>query len=117
MGEDKKNKSPILQEIRRILADGIKRIDNDECNEDYAYGMMSRFNAESKGFFDKKSFVNYDKAMRIVGIRQRTKFKEMCNEHHIEMNYVNNQPVGFLRTEIEGLRDKLREENKRKTEV
>ena len=115
--ESPKPKSPILQEIRRILADGIKRIDNDECNEDYAYGMIARFNAESKGFFDKKSFVNYDKAMRIVGIRQRTKFKEICNEHHIEMNYVNNQPVGFRRTEIEDLVIKLREENKKKTEV
>ena len=41
----------------------------------------------------------------------------MCDKHHIEMNYVNNQPVGFLRTEIEGLKDKLRDENKKKTEV
>ena len=113
--DEKKNKpkSPILQEIRRILADGIKRIDNDECNEDYAYGMMSRFNAESKGFFDKKSFVNYDKAMRIVGIRQRTRFKEMCDAYGIEQKTINNQKVGFLRTEIEDLRDKIREENKR----
>lgn len=115
--EADKPKSPILQEIRRILADGIRRIDNDECNEDYAYGMMSRFNAESKGFFDKKSFVNYDKAMRMMGIRQRNKFKELCEMHNIQMNYVNNQPVGFLRTEIEDLKDKLREENKKKTKA
>lgn len=111
--EADKPKSPILQEIRRILADGIKRIDNDECDESQVYGMMARFNAESKGFFDKKSFVNYDKAMRMTGIRQRNKFKEMCDKHHIEMNYVNNQKVGFLRTDIEDLKDKLREENKR----
>lgn len=115
--ESNKPKSPILQELKRILTDGVKRIDDNECDEEQVYRMMSRFNAESKGFFDKKSFVNYDKAMRIVGIRQRTKFKEICNEHHIEMNYVNNQPVGFLRTEIEELKDKLREENKKKTEV
>ena len=115
--ESPKPKSPILQEIRRILADGIKRIDNDECNEDYAYGMMSRFNAESKGFYDKNSFVNYDKAMRMTGIRQRNNLKETCTEHHIEMNYVNNQPVGFRRTEIEDLVIKLRDENKKKTEV
>ena len=115
--ESPKPKSPILQEIRRILADGIQRIDNDQCNEDYAYGMIARFNAESKGFFDKKSFVNYDKAMRMMGIRQRNKFKELCEKHHIEMNYVNNQPVGFLRTEIEELKDKLREENKKKTKA
>ena len=108
--ESDKPKSPILQELKRIFTDGIKRIDNNECDESQVYGMMSRFNAESKGFFDKNSFVNYDKAMRMTGIRQRNKFKETCNEHHIEMNYVNNQPVGFLRTEIEDLAKRLREE-------
>ena len=108
--ESDKPKSPILQELKRIFTDGIKRIDNNECDESQVYGMMSRFNAESKGFFDKNSFVNYDKAMRMTGIRQRNKFKETCNEHHIEMNYVNNQPVGFLRTEIEDLAKRLRED-------
>ena len=78
---------------------------------------MARFNAESKGFFDKKSFVNYDKAMRITGIKQRTKFKETCDIYHVEQKTINNQKVGFLRTEIEGLKDKLRDENKKKTEV
>ena len=75
--------------------------------------MMARFNAESKGFFDKKSFVNYDKAMRITGIKQRTKFKETCDDYGIEQKTINNQKVGFLRSEIEDLKEKLREENKR----
>jgi hypothetical protein len=78
---------------------------------------MSRFNAESKGFFDKHSFVNYDKAMRIVGIKQRNAFKEACDRYHIEQKVINNQKVGFLRTEIEDLKDKLREENKKKTDA
>lgn len=115
--ESDKQKSPILQELKHILTDGIKRIENDECDEAKVYGMMSRFNAESKGFFDKHSFVNYDKAMRIVGIKQRNTFKEACDKHHIEQKVINNQKVGFLRTEIEDLKDKLRYENKKKTEV
>lgn len=115
--ESPKPKSPILQEIRRILADGVKRIDDNECDEEQVYRMMSRFNAESKGFFDKNSFVNYDKAMRIVGIKQRNAFKETCDRYHIEQKVINNQKVGFLRTEIEGLRDKIRNENKKKTEA
>lgn len=115
--ESTKPKSPILQELKRILTDGVKRIDDNECDEEQVYRMMSRFNAESKGFFDKQSFVNYDKAMRIVGIKQRNTFKEACDRHHIEQKVINNQKVGFLREEIEGLRDKLKDENKRKTEV
>lgn len=110
--ESDKPKSPILQELKRILTDGVKRIDDNECDEEQVYRMMSRFNAESKGFFDKHSFVNYDKAMRIVGIKQRNAFKETCDRYHIEQNVINNQKVGFLRTEIEDLAQRLREEGK-----
>lgn len=103
---------PFLKQIYTILDFGKQLIEEDKCSEEEAYKMLSKFNAESKGFFDKHSFVNYDKAMRMTGIRQRNKLKEMCDKHHIEMNYVNNQPVGFLRTEIEDLAKRLREEGK-----
>ena len=107
--QDFKDK-PFLKQIYTILDFGKQLIEEDKCSEEEACKMLSKFNAESKGFFDKKSFVNYDKAMRMTGIRQRNKFKEMCDKHNIEMNYVNNQPVGFLRTEIEDLAKRLREE-------
>lgn len=112
--ESDKPKSPILQELKRIFTDGIKRIDNNECDESQVYGMMSRFNAESKGFFDKNSFVNYDKAMRITGIKSRNKFKETCNEHHIEQKVINNQKVGFLKSDIENLAKRLKNSRKQK---
>ena len=105
---------PFLKQIYTILDFGKQLIEEDKCSEDEACKMLSRFNAESKGFFDKKSFVNYDKAMRIVGIKQRTKFKETCDIYHVEQKTINNQKVGFLRTEIEDMRDKIREENKKK---
>lgn len=102
--ESHKPKSPILQEIRRILADGIRRIDNDECSEAQAIGMMSRFNSESKGFIDKKSTVNYDEAMRMLNIYNRNKFQQLCKNHGIEQVRINNQPCGFLVSEIESLK-------------
>lgn len=108
---------PFLKQIYTILDFGKHLIEEDKCSEEEACKMLSRFNAESKGFFDKNSFVNYDKAMRIVGIKQRNTFKDACDRHHIEQKVINNQKVGFLRTEIEGLKDKLRDENKKKTEV
>ena len=74
--------------------------------------MISRFNAESKGFFDKKSFVNYDKAMRIMGIRNRNEFKAVCDANNITQRTINNQKVGFLRSEIESLAERLRNERK-----
>ena len=67
--------------------------------------MISRFNAESKGFVDKHSTVNYDKAMRILGIKNRNEFKKLCDENCIGQVKINNQPCGFLRTEIESLKN------------
>lgn len=103
---------PFLQELRRILVDGLRRIDNDECSEAHAKGMLSGFNAESKGYYNDDSFKNYDEAMRITGIKSRERLREACTENRIEQKRINNQKVGFLRYEIEYLATILR--NKRK---
>ena len=104
METPKQPKSPILQELRRILVDAIKRIDADECSESQALGMLSRFNAETKGFVDKHSTVNYDEAMRMLGIKNRNVFKALCDVHDIKQVRINNQAVGFLVSEIESLK-------------
>lgn len=106
-----KKLSPILAELRRILLDGVKRIDNDECNEAQAMGMLNGFNSESKGFYNKESFVNYDRAMKKLGIKTRNTFKDICEAYGIEQKTINNQKVGFLKSEIEYLATIL---NKRK---
>lgn len=103
---------PFLKELRRLLADGVERIDRDECSEAHAKGMLSGFNAESKGYYNEDSFKNYDKSMKIVGIKDRTKFKEECDSHGIKQKTFNNKKVGFLKYEIEYLATILR--NKRK---
>ena len=64
----------------------------------------------------KDSLVNYDKAQKILGIRTRNKFKDICDKYHIEQKTINNQPVGFLRTEIEDLKVQL-ELEKEKADV
>ena len=89
-------------------------IDNDECSEAEAAAMLSRFNSESQGFYDTHSLVNYDKAGKILGIKNRNKIKELCDANGIKQQRLNNQPVGFLRSEIEALQTKLRNEQKKK---
>ena len=101
---------PILAELRRIFVEGIRRIDNDECSDSYAMGMISRFNAESKGFYDKDSLVNYDKAMKILNVKNRNKFNDLCKRYHIEQKHLNNMPVGLLKAEIEDLAVRLSKE-------
>lgn len=89
-------------------------IDNNQCSEAEAAAMLSRFNSESQGFYDADSLVNYDKAMRILGVKNRNTFKQICDKNHIEQKKLNNQSVGFLRSEIEDLRNRIRNEQKEK---
>ena len=97
------SKSPILMYARRVLQDAIERIDRDECSEEAVAHMLAHTNAESKGFFTRESFVNYDEAGRILGIGNRTTLKATLDSHGVKMQRVNNQRVGFLRSEVEGL--------------
>lgn len=106
-----KEKPAILKYLRSLLLHAVEMIDNDQCSEADAMSMISRFNAESKGFYDKTSLLNYDEAMEMLGIRNRNKFKDICRLHCIEQVKLNNMSVGFKRTEIEDLAYRLRKEN------
>lgn len=64
---EKKDKPPILKYLRSLFVHAIEMIDNDQCSEADAMSMISRFNAESKGFYDKTSLLNYDEAMEKAG--------------------------------------------------
>lgn len=108
-------KTPFLKHLRQILVDGIRRIDSGECDEGSAMAMIGRYNAESKGFVDDKSTVNYDEAMRITGIKSRNTFKALCEVNHINQVKINNMNVGFLRSQIEDLAYRLRENNRKGT--
>ena len=101
---------PFLKTIRGILSHGIQMIDNDECDEARAMSMVARYNEETKGYYSKNSFVNYDKAMRIIGIKNRNDFKAICEANNVTQKTINNQKVGFLRSEIESLSERIRNE-------
>jgi hypothetical protein len=105
------SKSPIIKQLIHILKDALRRAENDECSEAEVYAMLNRFNAESKGYIDKDSTMNYDEAMEMLGIRNRNKFKDICRLHCIEQVKLNNMSVGFKRTEIEDLAYQMRKEN------
>ena len=106
-----KEKPAILKYLRSLLLHAVEMIDNDQCSEADAMAMIGRFNAESKGFYDKTSLLNYDEAMEMLGIRNRNKFKDICRINSIEQVKLNNMSVGFKRTEIEDLAYRLKTTN------
>lgn len=96
-------KSPIKEEALRFI-DGIRnRIVSDQCNEDEIMYFMGKANAHSKGYFKRGDFVNYDEAMRILEIGDRNTLKAFLDKHNVTMQRINNQRVGFLRSEVEAL--------------
>lgn len=102
-GGTPKVKSPLMKEAITIVKDVLRRMENNECNEEQIGYMLGRVNAENKGYFNNDSFVNYDEAMRILDIKSREKMLIVLKKHGVKMNTVNNQKVGFLRTEVEAV--------------
>lgn len=106
-------KSPIIKEARKIVQGILDRIDNDDCNEEELMYFMGKANAHSKGYFKREDFVNYDGAMRILGIGNRVTVKDFLTKHGVKMQKVNNQRVGFLRSEVEALKEEVKKPTKR----
>ena len=98
-----KDLSPIKKQLFFSLRDGMKRLLSDDCTDEEVAYMIEKTNTESKGYFSRSSFVNYDEAGRILGIGNRTSLKALLDSHGIKMQRVNNQRVGFLRREVEQL--------------
>jgi len=103
MESEGKTKSPLMKEAIKYVEDILRRMKNDECDEAQIGYMIGRVNAENKGYFNEDSFVNYDKAMKILNIGSRNKLVEILSKHGVEMQKVNNTPVGFLRSEVEAV--------------
>lgn len=92
-----------MKEAIRYVEDLLRRMKNDECNDEQVGYIIGRVNAENKGYFKEDSFVNYDEAMRMLNIGNRNKLVEIMSKHGVDMQKVNNTPVGFLRTEVEAV--------------
>lgn len=104
----RKKKSPVIKYATTIVKDTLKRLKNDECDEaDVAY-MISRLNAESKGYHNENSYVNGDEAARIMHMADRNRCRALLASHGICQNKINNQKVGYLRSEVEDLAYRLR---------
>lgn len=103
MESEGKVKSPLMKEAIRYVEDILRRMKNDECNEEQVGYILGRVNAESKGYFKEDSFVNYDQAMRILNIGERNKLVKILTKHGVKMQKVGNTKVGFLATEVEAV--------------
>lgn len=91
----------------RLLA--IKTLDfikecivNGDCSDEELMENMSRIGVYSnEKKLNSNDYVNVEKAMAIIGTKNRNKFFETIRKYGIVNHTMNNQHIGYLRREIE----------------
>ena len=109
--EEKKIKS--LPLVLRLAIDTlvgiIKKILNNECDEDEVTDTMATLKANSDSRYADEDLVNYDQAAKILGVSvtNRLRLKSLLDANGIKQVVMHNQIIGFRRSEVMALRTKL----------
>lgn len=99
------DKITMVKKIALQLLDSIKeRIINNECSDDDLLTSMAKLDAKSNGYVNPKEMLTYDKAMNMLGIRNRNTFSTLCKKHNIKNVKINNMSVGFHKSDIDKLK-------------
>lgn len=99
------DKLTMVKKIALQLLDNIKeRIINNECSDDDLLTSMAKLDAKSNGYVNPKEMLTYDKAMNMLGIRNRNTFSTLCKKHNIKNVKINNMSVGFHKSDIDKLK-------------
>lgn len=109
--EEKKIKSlpMVLRLALDMLVGVIKKIINNECNEEEVTDTMATLNANANGRYSDEDLVNYDQAAKILGVSvtNRLRLKSLLDANGVKQVVMHNQKIGFKRSELMALRIKL----------
>ena len=111
--EDEERKIKSLPLILRLAIDTLlgvlKKILNDECDEDEVADTMATLNANANSRYANEDLVNYDQAAKILGlsVTNRLRLKSLLDANGVKQVVMHNQKIGFKRSEIMALRTKL----------
>ena len=111
--EDEEKKIKSLPLVLRLAVDTlvgvIKKILNNECDEDEVADTMATLKANADGRYANEDLVNYDQAAKILGVSvtNRIRLKSLLDANGIKQVVMHNQRIGFRRSEVMALRTKL----------
>ena len=111
--EDEEKKIKSLPLVFRLAVDMllclIKKILNNECDEDEVTDTLATFNANADSRYADEDLVNYDQAANILGVSvtNRIRLKSLLDANGVKQVVMHNQKVGFKRSELMALRTKL----------
>lgn len=111
--EDEEKKIKSLPLVFRIAVDMlvgiIKKIINNECDEDEVTDTMATLKANADRRYANEDLVNYDQAAKILGVSvtNRIRLKSLLDANGVKQVVMHNQRIGFKRSEVMALRTKL----------
>ena len=111
--EDEEKKINSLPLVLRLAVDTlvgvIRKILNNECDEDEVTDTLATLNANADSRYADEDLVNYDQAANILGVSvtNRIRLKSLLDSNGVRQVVMHNQKVGFKRSELMALRTKL----------
>ena len=100
--------------VRKAVADmlaALRRSVMNDLTDQEAERLLSQLCGCVRLSINEHDFVNYDKALRILGMKtNRQKLNELCKANGIKNVKFNNAYIGFPREEIEALAARLKRE-------
>ena len=111
--EDEEKKIKSLPLVLRLAVDTlvgiIKKIINNECDEDEVTDTLATLDANADSRYSNEDLVNYDQAANILGVSvtNRIRLKSLLDANGVKQVVMHNQKIGFKRSEVMALRTKL----------
>lgn len=105
----------IIKEEVDALSPIRKLVFSADCNEDELAGALNTIDKMNSEYVNPKDYVTYDGAMKILCMgNNRAGFKKLMDKYGIKNQSFNNHKIGFKRSDILAVKDKLKEERQKK---
>ena len=112
---DYKSLSLKKQYLWKLCKQILKDLKNGECTEEQIEEVVASTEPRKHGYFREEDYVTADQAMKILRLGQnRNKFFDLIQTYKIESQTFNGVKIGYKRSEIYELDNRLEQLNLRK---
>lgn len=104
-----KDKLSIIKKTALALLDKLKEQVVNDCDDEEVAETMTKFHPSSREeYINPNDYCNADKAMDMLHLGyNRSRFFALTKKYGIKNHKINNQPIGFLKKDIERLKKEL----------
>ena len=104
-----KDKLSIIKKTALALLDKLKEQVENDCDDEEVAETMTKFHPSSHSeYINPNDYCNADKAMDMLHLGyNRARFFALTKKYGIKNHKINNQPIGFLKKDIERLKKEL----------